>query len=199
MTHAIFVDKFAKTSGKRAKELATDFLSALDKIVQQAGFNLVTGQFTAPATFEGKVLAFHNKIGPKAEHAFGASIGSAIEAQTYELLKQHRTLGRHWANNRTAGADAAGDYLLEYPERRGALFPHHFAASAVRVKGSRPDIRLALGDGYEALFDITSEAEKGHVLTKGDGHWLKKDKVVFVAEVFYSQDQIGSKVARWNP
>jgi hypothetical protein len=77
-------------------------------------------------------------------------------------------------------------YALEYTDSTKEL-PCSF-------KKSRPDIRLSLGTGtdgkyYEALFDLTSEKQIGHVLDKGD-NWLGKERVPFIAEVVWTDDDI---------
>ncbi len=59
---------------------------------------------------------------------------------------------------------------------------------------SRPDIRLSLGAGtsgtyYEAIFDLTSEKQKGHVLKKRD-KWIAKTNVPFIAEIVWEDSDI---------
>ena len=63
-----------------------------------------------------------------------------------------------------------------------------------KFSSSRPDIRLSLGKGpdgsyAEALFDLTSEAQKDHVLKKGD-NWLSKVAVPYIAEIIWTNDDI---------
>jgi len=112
---------------------------------------------------------------------FGARYGSSVEIEAYHLLD------RHWWK---AADGAPGDYTVETADRLDPdLFVHSFAGRGGRP-GSRPDLRLALGDGFEAVYDITSEAQEGHILGKGAnigrGGWLARSRVPFVAEIFYA-------------
>lgn len=147
--------------------------------------------FSTRAQDSGKVLAYHNPIGPGGDNLFAMRTGSAIEAQTYAFLSQWRRA----ANGRPMSLDKPGDYLIEFPGPRGKLFPSDFTSS-VTGKGARPDIRVALGDGYEARFDLTAERSVGHILSKGGGHWLSNGRALLIAEVFYSEDQIGEIVSK---
>ena len=101
------------------------------------------------------------------------------------------------ANAQPFSVDKPDDYLIELPSPRAALFPSDFRSS-VTGQGSRPDIRLALGDGYEALFDLTAEKSAGHILNKGGGHWLSNRRVLLIAEVFYSEDEIAGVVDKMS-
>ncbi len=120
-----------------------------------------------------------------------AAYGSEVELEAYHYLD-----GK-WRRR----TNEAGDYLLEEPVRgrfiegvTTGLFPHSFWKRGDKA-GSRPDVRLALGSGYEALFDITSEKQEGHILDKGanlvSGGWLARDNIPFIAEVYHSGPPIG--------
>ena len=78
-------------------------------------------------------------------------------------------------------------FAIEYQPQYSPLLPAIF-------KKSRPDLRLSLGQGsdgkyYEALFDLTSEGQIGHILKKGD-KWLSKDNVAYVSEIVWADNDI---------
>jgi len=72
----------------------------------------------------------------------------------------------------------AGDFLVERAGNRPLLFPLDFYAA-----GARPDFRIGLGDGTEAVFDFTTAAQAGHLLEKGDRFVLKQANVAYACEI----------------
>jgi hypothetical protein len=59
-------------------------------------------------------------------------------------------------------------------------FPHE-------IKGGRPDVRISLGSGYEALIDITSYKEAFKMHTKNREWGELNDHVLFVGEMPYGE------------
>lgn len=139
---------------------------------------------------------------PKPHRFFRASTGSTIEKLTYQYLvevvggnlagyEEGKLGGTIW----TGKIDVEGDskdiaFALEYVSATPPAFPLSF-------KSSRPDIRLALGSDtaghyLEAIFDLTSEAQKDHVLKKGD-NWVAKAALPYIAEILWTNDDIMHK------
>lgn len=129
---------------------------------------------------------------------YRASVGSTVERTVYKYIKTFFTSGKalvasgEWAGVFQGSIGTATDlvemqFAIEYTSSYGTTLPCSF-------KNSRPDLRLAMGAGtdgkaYEALFDLTSEGQVGHVLTKGDG-WLHKTNVAYVSEIVWMDDDI---------
>lgn len=138
---------------------------------------------------------------PKPHRFYRASIGSTVERHVYEQLRSLVT----GATTLVAAGDWAGVYqgkigtmtdivdivfAIEYQPSHGNLLPSSF-------KRSRPDLRLSIGQGsdgahYEALFDLTSEGQVGHILKKGD-QWLSKPHVAYVSEIVWADGDIMHK------
>ena len=136
---------------------------------------------------------------PKPHRFFRASVGSTVERKVYTELKSliltdmtAIVASGDWAGVYQANIATQSDvvritFAIEYPPACPPALPSAF-------KTSRPDIRLALGQGsdgnyYEALYDLTSEGQIGHVLTKGDS-WVTKNSVAYVAEIVWMNDDI---------
>lgn len=49
-----------------------------------------------------------------------------------------------------------------------------------------PDIVIPLADGREAFIDITSDLQRGHILSKAGGRWVTERRVVFAEESVYA-------------
>jgi hypothetical protein len=136
------------------------------------------------------------------QHRFyRASVGSTVERSVYKYLKTFFTSGEalmsngEWAGVFQGSVGTVSDVLdllfaVEYTDSYQTFLPCQF-------KRSRPDLRLALGPGsdnvnYEALFDLTSEGQVGHILKKGD-QWLSKAHVAYVSEIVWVNDDIMHK------
>lgn len=136
---------------------------------------------------------------PRPHRFFRASVGSTVERKVYTELQNlaltevHRVVpSGDWAGVYQANLATQADilpitYAIEYPPAYAPALPSIF-------KKSRPDVRLALGQGsdgkyYEALYDLTSEGQIGHVLTKGD-NWVTKNSVAYVAEIVWMNNDI---------
>jgi hypothetical protein len=125
---------------------------------------------------------------------YRASVGSTIERAVYHYILwtigalepgvMADRLGAIWSGQLPNGVKIK--VAFEYTGQSDG-FPSSFSRS-------RPDIRLSLGAGtdghdYEALYDLTSEAQKSHILSKGDS-WLSKAYVPYVAEILWTNDDI---------
>ncbi|TQF84850.1 hypothetical protein FK498_01310 [Elioraea sp. Yellowstone] len=135
---------------------------------------------------------------PKPHRFFRASIGSTVERKVYDELcglwtgAKRVVDGGAWAGVYQGEIGTKDDivtivFAIEYQ-------PSHAPALPCSFKKSRPDIRLSIGTGsdgvnYEALFDLTSEGQVGHVLKKGD-RWLSKPNVAYVSEIVWTNDDI---------
>jgi hypothetical protein len=106
---------------------------------------------------------------------FPMKLGYAIEKQTYLYLRfEAPRLGFRYLEE-TKGSD-------------GAEFPGSFIGIQGDGKDSRPDLRLALGGGEEAAFDLTSklDAMKTHTATR---NWAVVPSVKYIAEIWYDIDE----------
>lgn len=132
---------------------------------------------------------------------YRASVGSTVERIIYRYLKDFFVTGAplvtagEWSGVFQAQIGTMTDLLdivfgLEYTASHNPHLPCSF-------KNSRPDIRLSLGNDsqgkpQEALFDLTSEGQIGHILKKGD-KWLQKSGVAYVSEIVWVKDDIMHK------
>lgn len=136
------------------------------------------------------------------DHRFyRASLGSSVERIIYKYLQDFFVRGEPlvaaggWAGVYKAKMGTATDlvdivFAVEYTSSHTPYLPCSF-------KKSRPDLRLALGPDklgkpQEALFDLTSEGQIGHILKKGDA-WLNKSGVAYVSEIVWVNDDIMHK------
>jgi hypothetical protein len=133
---------------------------------------------------------------------YRASVGSTVERKVYTELK---TFVLSDVKAIVASGDWAGVYqanIATPTDVASIVFGIEYAAACAPAlpssfKKSRPDIRLALGQGsdgkyYEALYDLTSEGQVGHILAKGDS-WVTKHSVAYVAEIVWMNDDIMQK------
>jgi hypothetical protein len=192
MTFKVFKDIWDEGSHTLEQmTMAYTFLHHLDALVNQAATEAVAFQLNSnnPKAFqfyrraEGFSYGTRTKEYKGAVKIFKASFGSAIEERTYELLSETTVIS----------SDELGDwddfsYETELQTSLGSDFPHSFKGRG-GSKGSRPDIRLALGNGYEALYDITANTDvsRGHFKNKGSNamSWLGRKNIPFIAEVYY--------------
>lgn len=199
MVASIFYTDF---KSRQAMNLGVDFLDVLDRAVRRAAVRTLMLDFstnTGRHDSYGNLLEDWSSSSAKrqrtADRWYRARLGYVIEAEANAgLARSAVRSGWHCVDDRPINVVGAGDYLLQTPGPRGSLFPCDFRGP--RGEGSRPDVRVALGDGTEALFDITSRGEEGHVLDKGGGHWLGMPQVVFIAEVIYDESEIGTDIGR---
>lgn len=102
---------------------------------------------------------------------FPMKLGYAIEKETYSYLRfQAKLLGFN--------------FIEETKGSNGTDFPGSFIAIKDGGKDSRPDLRLALGGGDEAAFDLTSklDAKKTHTSAR---NWATVASVKYIAEIWY--------------
>lgn len=108
----------------------------------------------------------------RAKGKFGTAYGSLIHLEAYHLLDAKSDV--------TEGAP--GDYLTETSLKHDDLFAASYRETSANPTAI-PDLRVALGDGYEAVYDITSAAQIEHVASRH--RIMSNSKVLFVAEVGY--------------
>jgi hypothetical protein len=184
------------TAAQRELILAFEGLlvGAAAKAAKEIGALVVSDAGRHGAKMEERFL----QDGPKTHRFYRASVGSAVERIIYKYLGNFFTSGQpivqtgDWAGVYRGRMGTATDivdfvFAIEYTGPHTPNLPCQF-------KRSRPDIRLALGpDGKgvnkEALFDLTSEGQVGHILKKGDG-WLTKANVAYVSEIVWVNNDI---------
>lgn len=168
------------------QEICADFADYLLKAAQLAAVKLGTGQFGFAGAHGMKM---ETRFFATGSHRFyRASVGYSIEKSVYEFLVAAYMAQAKENNIYTATSQRGHPFAFAF-EFTGTCdgFPNSF-------KNSRPDIRVALGKGqdgnwYEALFDLTSEKQKGHVLKKRD-KWVTKERVPYIAEILWTDDDI---------
>jgi hypothetical protein len=179
------------------KELVLAFenllVAAAAKAANEIGALMISDAGKHGAKMEERFL----QDGPNTHRFYRASVGSTVERIIYKYLIKFFTYDKpegtgEWAGVYRGKIGTTEDVLdfvfaIEYTESFSTQLP-------CRFKNSRPDIRLALGPGangtnYEALFDLTSEGQVGHILKKGDG-WLKKANVAYVSEIVWANEDI---------
>lgn len=108
----------------------------------------------------------------QAKEHFGRAYGSLVHLEAYHLLdsKYDATEGQ------------PGDYLTETSLKYDDLFAANYQETSANPTAI-PDVRVALGDGFEAVYDITSVAQLAHVADRT--RIMRNSKVLFVAEVGY--------------
>lgn len=199
MVASIFYTDF---KSRQTLNLGVDFLEILDRSVRRAAVRAMMLDFTANTGRHdsyGNLLEGWSSQSPQRQQSsdrwYRARFGYVIEAEANASLLRSAAR-RKWrcVDDRPASNITAGDFLLQTTGPRGELFPCDFRGP--RGDASRPDVRVALGDRTEALFDITSRGEEGHVLEKGGGHWLEMPQVVFIAEVIYDEDEMAEDIFR---
>ena len=173
--------------------LAVEVLNNLVTCCGMAGAHIGTGNF-GNAGAHGGVLD-RRFYSPKKERTFRAALGSGIERTVYTyLLDGYDMKEISEDQNVYRSAEGTGNVIiaLEMPGPLDPLFPNDFTGHG--KKGSRPDVRLALGQGtdgkyYEALFDLTSEVSVDHILKKA-GNWLARANVPYIAEILWQNKDI---------
>lgn len=191
MTYRLFKDLWSAERHTQAQvDLAWGFLHLLDdcvtKAYKEAEALQLDGNDAKAAQFmrrmEGFSMGERTREYKGAVRIFKAAFGAAIEERAYQLLDANDAL---WVEDYTEWDDFNFATELQLADAASG-FPHSFKGRGAS-KGSRPDVRLALGGGYEALFDITSDSivSQGHILGKGVNGWLARSNVPFIAEVYY--------------
>lgn len=171
-------------------ELAWSFLHLLNQCVNQAATEAQSLQLDANdpkaahfyRRWEGFSYGTKTREYKGAIRIFKASYGSAVEERTYQLLEQNDEI---WVEDYGDWDDFNFATELQGADPESG-FDHSFRGRG-GGKGSRPDIRLALGNGFEALYDITANTpiSQGHINGKGANGWLKRPNVPFIAEIYY--------------
>jgi hypothetical protein len=211
MVHTILYDKFAAGPGKH---VAMSWLKVLDHAVGLAAAGSLMLDFNqAGSSYDGAYMG--RIMGQKDQAAAkrGAGLNAAMLGHVIEVVLASPQTGTtslldsvyrkmygtdvHCRNASPADVGQPGDYLLQRARPHGKLFPCSFEYGS--GKFTFPDIKVALGNNEEALFDITSRAQKGHVLIKGggslasdgiaagQGSWLKVAHVAFIVEIHYPE------------
>lgn len=192
MSYTVFKNDWDTRHTEAQAMLAWGFLHMLDECVAKAHHEAVNlaldGNDAKAAQFLRRFEGFSHGTGTReykgACRIFKAAFGSAIEERAYQLLDANDSI---WVEDYTEWDDFQFAIELQRPDATGG-FPHSFAGKG-NAKGSRPDVRLALGNGFEALFDITSNSviSQGHIHKKGANGWLARGNVPFIAEVYYPE------------
>ncbi|HWA61841.1 MAG TPA: hypothetical protein VG939_10725 [Caulobacteraceae bacterium] len=186
----------AVTQGQQA--LAIAFQEMIVGFAATAGQELGALNVETAGKFGLKLEERFTSDNPNPHRFYRASVGSTIERKVYEQLARFIRSSKalvssgEWAGVYQGSMGTQTDlldiyYAIEYPAACDPFFPNVF-------KKSRPDIRLSLGKGsdgevYEALYDLTSEKQVGHIHAKGD-NWTTKKKVAYVAEIVWADDDI---------
>jgi hypothetical protein len=202
MTHQLWDFELNKFRTNEAAVIAMKWLMVAERAVRLAAGKVIMLNIPQDRGY-GKSY-FNNILAQKdpdsdeglaAEQRESMVLGHAVEtrlrpddlATIYKEL--HGTDVHCWNHTRARVIDNSpkkGDFLVERAGPRPPMFPCEFSSKALREAGeaTRPDIRVALGDGTEALFDFTTPREAGHIEKKGGGTWLRDDHVAFIAEIF---------------
>lgn len=180
-------DSWPADTTQSQKTMALEFLKLLLQCATTASKHYGLGDFSEGGAHGAKAEQRFYQTG--GHRFYRASIGSTIERTVYQYLEH--VLCPTEVMDRVYRFDGWGNldgsiYALEFTSSLTEL-PHKFGSS-------RPDIRLALGQGttgkyYEAIYDLTSLKQTGHVLKKGD-NWLAKGAVPLIAEIIWLDDDI---------
>lgn len=192
---------FKQAITKSQQELILWFEGMIVGLAARAGQHLGALDVESAGKFGLKLEERFLADNPKPHRFFRASIGSTVERKVYGELCGLWTGARRvipsgdWAGVFQGDIGTKDDiititFAIEYQASHSPVLPCSF-------KNSRPDIRLSIGTGsdgvnYEALFDLTSEGQVGHVLKKGD-KWLSKTNVAYVSEIVWTNDDIMQK------
>jgi len=179
------------------KQLIAAFEDMLIKAAADAGRRLGALTVESAGRFGVKLEERFMSSSSKSHRFYRASVGSSIERMVYTHLPKWVTSmdpqpsSEGWSGIYTGKIGTSTDivpvtFAIEYTKSGGGL--------PCTYNRSRPDIRLVLGKGtdsasYEALFDLTSEGQAGHILKKGDA-WMKKANVAYIAEIIWMNDDI---------
>ena len=205
-------NSFTQQNTANQAALAVAFEQVLLKLAKVAGNNLGQLDVEGAGKF-GVKLDERFKVDSSKPHRFyRASAGSTIERLVYAQLlwatAATDSSGKNIFDTTVSGQlpeKVAGVYTGQLPINVGTgtvqlalTFALEYTSSATGLpstfSSSRPDIRLSLGQGsdgnyYEAIYDLTSEAQKDHVLKKGDS-WLTKTRVPYISEIIWTNDDI---------
>ncbi len=192
---------FKQAITKSQQELILWFEGMIVGLAARAGQHLGALDVESAGKFGLKLEERFLADNPKPHRFFRASIGSTVERKVYGELCGLWTGAKRvipsgdWAGVFQGDIGTKDDiititFAIEYQASHSPVLPCSF-------KNSRPDIRLSIGTGsdgvnYEALFDLTSEGQVGHVLKKGD-KWLSKTNVAYVSEIVWTNDDIMQK------
>lgn len=115
--------------------------------------------------------------------------GNLVEQRALKLLQQKQANGE--LKYRILGKDIGYDFLYNDPDPHPGRFKLNYRG---KNAGARPDFRVSLADVYgdewtgeEAIYDITSVGDLGHIVLKAvDGTTLDKiSKIVVGYEILY--------------
>jgi len=177
-----------------AGDIALQWLRTLESAVMLAGAKVLNTDSSLGKRYAGplhddrlRMNSKDPKIALEARKREAMRLGHAIEdwlTPAFLAQQYNERFGgavRCWNAVRPRGhvdAKYAGGFLVERSGERPSLFPIDFYSA-----GARPDIRVGLGDGTEAVFDFTTAGEAGHLLEKGGGIVLKDSRVAFASEI----------------
>jgi hypothetical protein len=182
------------------KDLLAGFRNGVLQCAKMAAGHLGSADFDSAGKFGLKMEERFFQDTGKIHRFYRASVGSSIERTVYDyILKAYGALELGKVAD-AYGAVWKGEGYIQQ-KVVPVIFALEFTGSCpgfpCSFKNSRPDIRLSLGKGtdgveYEALLDLTSEKQKGHVLKKRD-KWIAKANVPYIAEVIWTDDDIMHK------
>lgn len=192
MSYQVFKNTWSQDAHTEAQmQLAWGFLHLLEECVSKAQTEaesfMLDGNDPKAAQLYRRMEGFSKGARTReyrgAARVFKAAFGSAIEERAYQLLDANDSI---WVEDYVDWDDFNFATELQLANV-GSGFPHSFKGKGTS-KGSRPDVRLALGNGFEALYDITSDSitSQGHINKKGTNGWLARANVPFIAEVYYT-------------
>lgn len=185
------INNFGSPEGAR---IAFKWVRTLEYAVKRAGAMVLLTPSSLGKRYTGplhddrlRMNSNNEKIASKARKREAMRLGHAIEdwlrpeflAELYN--KKWGGNVKCWNDLRSGGHVAKGnrgDFLVERSGERPPLFPINFFRA-----GARPDIRIGLGDGTEAVFDFTTAGEAGHLLKKGGGIVKKDRRIAFACEI----------------
>ena len=205
-------NKFSAQNTAQQMAIAVGFELVLLKMAKVAANNLGELDVEGAGKFGVKLEERFLADSAKPHRFYRASAGSTVERQVYlQLLwatAATDSSGQNIFDVVQSGRlpdKVAGVYSGQIPMTIGTTITNVSVTFALEFTGavtelpstfgsSRPDIRLSLGQGtdgkyYEAIYDLTSEAQKDHVLNKGD-NWLTKTYVPYIAEIIWTNDDI---------
>ncbi len=185
------INRFSSSKGG---DIAFQWLRTLESAVMLAGAKVLNTDSSLGKRYTGplhddrlRMNSIDPKIALEAGKREAMRLGHAIEDWlTPEFLAQQyneRYGGavQCWNAVRRRGqvdAGNVGGFLVERSGERPSLFPIDFYSA-----GARPDIRVGLGDGTEAVFDFTTVGKAGHLWEKIGGKVLGDKRVAFAAEI----------------
>jgi len=168
-------------------DLATTFGQAVFACAQNAAVQLGGAVFSASGRHGLNAEKRFWQDDARPHRFYRASVGSTIERAVYAKLIEGYSATELCKNVYQSSYASEVVFALEFTGSLEDCFPCKF-------NRSRPDIRLSLGAGkngqiYEAVFDLTSQRQEGHIRNKGD-NWLAKVHIPYIAEVLWTDDDI---------